>query len=151
MANSAPVVVALADLLGSVPQWRDRALCQETDPDAFFPEKGGSTREAKKICFRCEVRLECLEYALGHDERFGIWGGLSERDRRKLKRNGGRGLPPVTFDDDGGGEDDDGGEHPAEDAAPPPPKRRGPTIDHGLRSRPSERRMKGKRPPRDAA
>ena len=51
-----------------------------------FPEKGGSTREAKKICLGCEVRHECLEYALAHDERFGIWGGLSERERRRLKR-----------------------------------------------------------------
>ena len=48
-------------------------------PEAFFPEKGGSTREAKRICHGCEVQAECLEYALGNDERFGIWGGLSER------------------------------------------------------------------------
>ncbi|RAU90788.1 WhiB family transcriptional regulator [Mycolicibacter senuensis] len=67
-------------------QWQDRALCAQTDPEAFFPEKGGSTREAKKICQRCSVRSECLEYALAHDERFGIWGGLSERERRRLKR-----------------------------------------------------------------
>ncbi|MGH3967610.1 MAG: WhiB family transcriptional regulator [Mycobacterium sp.] len=67
-------------------QWQDRALCAQTDPEAFFPEKGGSTREAKKICLGCEVRTECLEYALAHDERFGIWGGLSERERRRLKR-----------------------------------------------------------------
>ena len=67
-------------------QWQDRALCAQTDPEAFFPEKGGSTREAKKICLGCEVRNECLEYALAHDERFGIWGGLSERERRRLKR-----------------------------------------------------------------
>jgi WhiB family redox-sensing transcriptional regulator len=52
----------------------------------FFPEKGGSTREAKKVCLTCDVRSECLEYALEHDERFGIWGGLSERERRKLKK-----------------------------------------------------------------
>ena len=56
-------------------QWQDRALCAQTDPEAFFPEKGGSTREAKKICLGCEVRHECLDYALAHDERFGIWGG----------------------------------------------------------------------------
>jgi WhiB family redox-sensing transcriptional regulator len=56
--------------------WQERALC----------EKGGSTREAKKVCVSCEVRAECLEYALENDERFGIWGGLSERERRKLKR-----------------------------------------------------------------
>ena len=66
--------------------WQERALCAQTDPEAFFPEKGGSTREAKKVCVACEVRAECLEYALAHDERFGIWGGLSERERRKLKR-----------------------------------------------------------------
>ena len=66
--------------------WRDLALCAETDPEAFFPEKGGSTREAKRVCIGCDVRAECLEYALEHDERFGIWGGLSERERRKLKR-----------------------------------------------------------------
>jgi WhiB family transcriptional regulator, redox-sensing transcriptional regulator len=67
-------------------EWQERALCAQTDPEAFFPEKGGSTREAKQICNSCEVRSECLEYALGHDERFGIWGGLSERERRRLKR-----------------------------------------------------------------
>ena len=57
--------------------WQERALCAQTDPEAFFPEKGGSTREAKKVCLGCDVRSECLEYALAHDERFGIWGGLS--------------------------------------------------------------------------
>ena len=66
--------------------WQERALCAQTDPEAFFPEKGGSTREAKRICVGCEVKAECLAYALAHDERFGIWGGLSERERRRLKR-----------------------------------------------------------------
>jgi WhiB family transcriptional regulator, redox-sensing transcriptional regulator len=68
------------------PSWQERALCAQTDPEAFFPEKGGSTRDAKKVCLSCEVRAECLEYALANDERFGIWGGLSERERRRLKR-----------------------------------------------------------------
>ena len=68
------------------PDWQERALCAQTDPEAFFPEKGGSTREAKRICSGCEVRAECLEYALANDERFGIWGGLSERERRRLRR-----------------------------------------------------------------
>ena len=67
-------------------EWQERALCAQTDPEAFFPEKGGSTREAKRICQGCEVRDACLDYALAHDERFGIWGGLSERERRRLKR-----------------------------------------------------------------
>jgi WhiB family transcriptional regulator, redox-sensing transcriptional regulator len=66
--------------------WQERALCAQTDPEAFFPEKGGSTREAKKVCLTCDVRTECLESALMNDERFGIWGGLSERERRRLKR-----------------------------------------------------------------
>jgi len=69
--------------------WQTDALCAQTDPEAFFPEKGGSTRDAKRICTSCEVRGECLEYALQNDERFGIWGGLSERERRKLKRRAG--------------------------------------------------------------
>jgi WhiB family redox-sensing transcriptional regulator len=66
--------------------WQSDSLCAQTDPEAFFPEKGGSTRDAKKICGSCEVRVHCLEYALENDERFGIWGGLSERERRKLRK-----------------------------------------------------------------
>ena len=83
---------AAADLADLFPEvldpgdWRWRALCRETDPEAFYPEKGTSAREARRICSSCEVRTECLEYALGHDERFGIWGGLSERERRRLRR-----------------------------------------------------------------
>jgi WhiB family redox-sensing transcriptional regulator len=73
-------------LVDAVVSWQERALCAETDPEAFFPEKGGSTREAKRVCTGCEVKGECLQYALAHDERFGIWGGLSERERRRLKR-----------------------------------------------------------------
>ncbi|HRN30012.1 MAG TPA: WhiB family transcriptional regulator [Terrimesophilobacter sp.] len=66
--------------------WQSDALCAQTDPEAFFPEKGGSTRDAKRICASCEVKAQCLEYALQNDERFGIWGGLSERERRKLRK-----------------------------------------------------------------
>ena len=72
--------------LDEVLAWQADALCAQTDPEAFFPEKGGSTREAKRICGQCDVRAQCLEYALENDERFGIWGGLSERERRKLRR-----------------------------------------------------------------
>jgi WhiB family transcriptional regulator, redox-sensing transcriptional regulator len=66
--------------------WYERAACLDKDADCFFPEKGGSTRAAKRICQTCSVQSECLEYALANDERFGIWGGLSERERRRLKR-----------------------------------------------------------------
>lgn len=76
----------LADLIAGPLAWQEDALCAQTDPEAFFPEKGGSTREAKNVCAECTVRAECLQYALDNDERFGIWGGLSERERRKIKR-----------------------------------------------------------------
>jgi WhiB family redox-sensing transcriptional regulator len=79
--------VELIDTIEGELSWQERALCAQTDPEAFFPEKGGSTRDAKKVCVGCEVRSECLEYALQHDERFGIWGGLSERERRKFKKD----------------------------------------------------------------
>lgn len=86
------------DILGLVTDpdrdWQDQAVCAETDPDAFFPEKGGSTKEAKKICLGCDVKDECLKYALDHDERFGIWGGYSERERRRLQR--GETITPTT-------------------------------------------------------
>ena len=83
----AEVVPLFGDQAGDgVLSWQERALCSQTDPEAFFPEKGGSTRDAKKVCSGCEVRAECLEYALRNDERFGIWGGLSERERRRLKK-----------------------------------------------------------------
>ena len=85
------VIIPLADVIirpedADDQGWQDRALCAQTDPDAFFPEKGGSTREAKRVCRSCEVRAECLDYALGNGERFGIWGGMSERERRRLTR-----------------------------------------------------------------
>lgn len=79
--------MTLDELFGATEQeWQEQALCAQTDPEAFFPEKGGSTREAKRICQACPVQDDCLEFALEHDERFGIWGGLSERERRRLKR-----------------------------------------------------------------
>ena len=68
--------------------WQADALCAQTDPEAFFPEKGGSTRDAKRVCEACTVKDACLEYAMANDERFGIWGGLSERERRRLRRAG---------------------------------------------------------------
>ena len=85
-ANLSSTELATVFGLPEEQSWQERSLCAQTDPEAFFPEKGGSTREAKKICVGCEVRAECLEYALANDERFGIWGGLSERERRRLKR-----------------------------------------------------------------
>ncbi|MDH6626369.1 WhiB family redox-sensing transcriptional regulator [Streptomyces sp. LBL] len=67
------------------PAWHAQALCAQTGADFFFPEPGSSVREAKRICGMCEMRSACLEYALAHDERFGVWGGLSEKERLQLR------------------------------------------------------------------
>lgn len=66
--------------------WQVRALCAQTDPEAFFPERGESNREAKRICGMCTVRDECLAYALRRHEPYGVWGGLSEHERRRHQR-----------------------------------------------------------------
>lgn len=66
--------------------WQAQANCMGVDPDLFFPERGASTREAKEVCRGCVVREDCLEYALANGEKFGIWGGMSERERRRLRR-----------------------------------------------------------------
>lgn len=75
-------------LHGSEPDesWQNQANCLGVDPDLFFPERGASTKEAKAVCHACVVREDCLEYALENSEKFGIWGGLSERERRRLRR-----------------------------------------------------------------
>lgn len=76
-------------------RWQDRALCAQVDNEIFFPEKGGSTRAAKEVCMRCDVRQQCLDWALDHGERFGIWGGKSGRERHKLEREH-RGRPRLA-------------------------------------------------------
>jgi WhiB family redox-sensing transcriptional regulator len=68
--------------------WRSAALCAQTDPELFFPEKGGSPAPALRVCRVCPVRLPCLAFALAGDERHGVWGGLSERERRRVRRRG---------------------------------------------------------------
>ncbi|MFI9507350.1 WhiB family transcriptional regulator [Nocardia sp. NPDC052566] len=67
-------------------QWRRLALCAQTDPEVFFPELGGSAVSAKKVCARCEVRAKCLADALNNGESYGIWGGMSDNERTRLKR-----------------------------------------------------------------
>jgi WhiB family redox-sensing transcriptional regulator len=66
--------------------WRERAACRRpgVDPEWFFPEQGGTTRPAKRICQQCPVRVDCLDYAIATRQQFGVWGGLSERERRRL-------------------------------------------------------------------
>lgn len=60
-------------------------LCAQTDPEAFFPELGGSYLPAKAVCRRCTVRPDCLMWALETGERHGIWGGVSDRERLRLR------------------------------------------------------------------
>lgn len=66
--------------------WQSDAKCLGVNPDLFFPERGASTKEAKSVCRECAVRDNCLEYAIRNNEKFGIWGGLSERERRRIRR-----------------------------------------------------------------
>lgn len=67
-------------------EWRVLANCQGVDPDLFFIERGESSSPAKAVCRACLVREPCLEYALTNCEKFGVWGGLSERERRRMRQ-----------------------------------------------------------------
>ena len=79
-------MAAMTDIEQQQQAWWGLANCLGVDPDLFFPERGASTREAKEVCRGCVVRGDCLEYALTHGEKFGIWGGMSERERRRVRR-----------------------------------------------------------------
>ena len=74
---------AAAALLGT--DWTRAAACRGLDPEMFYADRGGSVTEAKAICARCPVREACLEYALAAGEKWGVWGGLSERQRRRIR------------------------------------------------------------------
>ena len=76
----------IEELIGGMPSWTEEANCKGADADIFFPERGASTRKAKSICRACSVQEDCLEFAIENSEKFGIWGGLSERERRRIKR-----------------------------------------------------------------
>lgn len=76
--------------------WMSRAACRGLDPTLFFAERGESTDEAKQVCGRCPVTSQCVEYAAGTNQKLGIWGGLSERQRRHLPaRPKPRKVPPA--------------------------------------------------------
>jgi WhiB family redox-sensing transcriptional regulator len=66
--------------------WRQRSACRGVDPDIFYPATDEEADEAKAICAVCPVREACLEYALANRERDGVWGGATERERRRLVR-----------------------------------------------------------------
>ena len=81
---------------GNDEPWVADALCAQTDPEVFFPQKGEKPKDAKKVCLGCEVRFDCLDYALRNHENYGVWGGHTERERRQLLAA--RGQTPVTLD-----------------------------------------------------
>lgn len=66
--------------------WVREAACRNMNPDIFFPDQSESAELAKEVCRSCPVRRPCLEYALAYHERFGIWGGLSDRNRNRIKK-----------------------------------------------------------------
>ncbi|MER5482974.1 WhiB family transcriptional regulator [Streptomyces sp. NPDC002812] len=72
-------------MTATLPEWMTEGLCAQTDPEEFFPAKGGSTKAARATCKACDVRAKCLDAALTRPELYGIWGGLSERERRALR------------------------------------------------------------------
>lgn len=67
--------------------WRQQAACRGLDPNMFYPDKESDTEQAKRVCSECIVRFACLEYALDHREKIGVWGGTSEADRRRIVRH----------------------------------------------------------------
>lgn len=66
------------------PEWMLSGLCAQTDPEAFFPEKGCSPEPAKRVCKACPVRARCLAYAIDHDMPYGVWGGKSTAERQAI-------------------------------------------------------------------
>ena len=94
MIGRAPTTMARAinarpgEIRINVPEFYDDALCLQVDDELFFPTKGGSTKQAKKVCGGCDVREQCLQYALEFGEEHGIWGGTSGRERRKMNTIG---------------------------------------------------------------
>jgi len=85
-----PAAEAVAQLPGPAGSereaWRDEAVCRQVDPELFFPDTGGSARAAKRVCAGCPVRSQCLDWALAHDQRYGVWGGLTVGERMQLRR-----------------------------------------------------------------
>ena len=77
--------------------WRHDASCRDVDPELFFPigttgPAASQIEAAKAVCTRCPVRLDCLEWAISTMQDSGVWGGLSEEERRALRRSRRRGM-----------------------------------------------------------
>ncbi len=83
--ENVPTFEEPGDILAS-PAFMDLGSCRGVDPEIFFPDRGESLAPAKAVCAECIVNDECLEFALANGERFGVWGGTSERERRRIRR-----------------------------------------------------------------
>ena len=85
-------ILASSLALGAAdPTWRDQALCRDTDPELFFPVGTTGTaltqiERAKHVCSECTVRVDCLDFALTTNQDSGVWGGLTEEERRVIRR-----------------------------------------------------------------
>lgn len=87
--RTAAGAASLSEVLGIDAQatvWMRDAVCAQTDPEAFYPDEHGSVAPAKAVCAVCPVLAECRAYALATDQRFGVWGGLSAKQRSVLRR-----------------------------------------------------------------
>ena len=73
-------------------RWRELAACRSTDLGVFFPERGESAGPARQVCSACPVRQPCLDYAITNRITHGVWGGLTERERRVLRSSWVRAL-----------------------------------------------------------
>ena len=74
-------------------EWKLEGVCRTVDPDLWYPENSSPAWEAKRLCRNCPVVTQCLEYALDNKEMFGIWGGLSPRERQRIRRDMGTVRP----------------------------------------------------------
>jgi WhiB family redox-sensing transcriptional regulator len=78
----------ILNALLALPAWHRYAACRGSGHAEFFPGRGASTEAAKAVCVACPVRVECLEHALADPELVGVWGGTSDRERRRMRRDG---------------------------------------------------------------
>ncbi len=81
------LVAEFARLLGGYEgSWQNQALCRDMDTNMFFPDRGSSGKKALKVCKKCPVQFECLEWALETEQRHGIWGGKTATERKNIRR-----------------------------------------------------------------
>lgn len=81
-----PIPLVEYELIAEREDWMQDGACRGVDPEMFFPTRGGDSATAKKVCEGCPVKDECLDYALRTCQKYGVWGGVSERERRALRK-----------------------------------------------------------------